>query len=257
MCVCVCVCARRWKREDIDDLRRYAISCGKASSPIGPGYGDEGDQEQEQEQVEGEREGEAVTDSQHVKHSGIVTGTDNDDTLRPFLSTTDSKATDNTTLPPLVPSITFSAPPSSSVSVVVKGVECSPEGTGPLLQCTPVTVYGTYAPLSPPSDKTSSTSASTSASASASVTTMQSAFANFYSSSLTAVQTVGQTTGSLVDWSLTAKAAGCSKVCNPFLALRTARASTYSTYSTYYLLLNALTYFAHHRTTYLPTYLCS
>lgn len=215
--MCVCACVRRWKREDIADLRRYAISCGKASSPIGPGYGDE--EEQDQEQGEGEREEEAVTDSQHVKHSGIVAETDNDDTLRPYLSTTDSKATDNTTLPPLVPSITSSAPPSSSVSVVVTGVECSSEGTGPLLQCTPVTVYGTYAPLSPPLDKTSSTSASTSASAT--VTTMQSAFANFYSSSLTAVQTVGQTTGSLVDWSLTAKAAGSSKVCDPFLALRT------------------------------------
>ena len=217
--MCVCACVRRWKREDIADLRRYAISCGKASSPIGPGYGDEEEQDQEQGEGDREGEGEVVTDSRHVKHSGIVTETDNDDTLRPLLSTTDSKATDNTTLPPLVPSITSSAPPSSSASVVVKGVQCSSEGTGPLLQCTPVTVYGTYAPLSPPLDKTSSTSASISASVS--VTTMQSAFANFYSSSLTAVQTVGQTTGSLVDWSLTAKATGSSKVCDPFLAMST------------------------------------
>jgi hypothetical protein len=215
--VCVCVCTCRWKREDIDDLRRYAISCGKASSPIGPGHGDD------EEQARGQGQGEhtdaqssapacADSDSQHGKQSGIVTESDKDSTLRPLLFTTDAKATDNTTLPPLGPSSTPGQPsaPSPSVSVsVVKGVECTSEAGrgGPLLSCTPVTVYGSYATPDP--------STTTNTSTAAPAATMQSALANFYSSSLSAVQTVGQSTR-LADWSLTGKAAN-SKV-SPLLS---------------------------------------
>lgn len=226
MCLCTC----RWKREDIDDLRRYAISCGKASSPIGPGQGDDEDQARGQGQGQGQGEHTdaqssapacADSDSQHGKQSGIVTESDNDSTLRPLLFTTDVKATDNTTLPPLGPSFTPGQPsapsPSHSVSVsVVKGVECTSEAgrAGPLLSCTPVTVYGTYATPEPPTSST------------APAATMQSALANFYTSSLSAVQTVGQSTR-LADWSLTGKAAN-SKV-SPLPSLHsTSRWTTHS-----------------------------
>ena len=206
------MCKCRWKREDIDDLRRYAISCGKASSPIGPGHGDDEEQARGQGQGQGEpmdaqssAPASADSDSQHGKQSGIVTESDKDSTLRPLLFTTDAKATDNATLPPLGSSSTPGQPsalsPSPSVSVV-KGVECTSEAgrAGPLLSCTPVTVYGSYATPDPPTFTT------TSSTTSAPAATMQSALANFYSSSLSAVQTVGQSTR-LADWSLTGKAA--------------------------------------------------
>ena len=238
MCVCVCTC--RWKREDIDDLRRYAISCGKASSPIGPGHGDDEEQARGQGQGQGEppdaqsnAPASADSDSQHGKQGGIVTESDKDSTLRPLSFTTDAKATDNTTLPPLGPSFTPGQPSASSPSVsvsVVKGVECTSEAgrAGPLLSCTPVTVYGSYATPDPPTSTTTSAPAAT----------MQSAFANFYSSSLSAVQTVGQSTR-LADWSLTGEAAH-SKV-SPLLSLHnTGRWATHS-----YSLCLSLTSFIH------------
>jgi hypothetical protein len=258
VCVCVCACTCRWKREDIDDLRRYAISCGKASSPIGPGHGD--DEEQARGQGQGEHTdaqsnapASADSDSQHGKQSGIVTESDKDSTLRPLLFTTDTKATDNTSLPPLGHSFTPGQPsaPSPSVSVsvsVVKGVECTSEAgrAGPLLSCTPVTVYGSYATPDPTTSSTTTTS--TTSSSTAPAATMQSALANFYSSSLSAVQTVGQSTR-LADWSLTGKAAN-SKVSSLPLTLRALSLthSLFLSFSLSFFLLSVLSVASHNAT---------